>query len=287
MTFPTVFRHSTATRLWLTAFLLASLLAMAIAFQLPGELGYLAGGGVTLIAAVLFHRWYLTFRWVELTHETVRFHHPWGSRELAFRDILRARFDTSPHDLILTAHEREYRVPRTLQGFQKAHDAILRQAGLDGLDALPLEVRTKRSFRAAGLIAGVEVVLCGVLLFRNGLHPFNVAFCLSLLLSAAVILDQCVLRRTRWEQDGLWVHGIFGQRFFQRTDLISARVTKHTLWSRMQLEFAGGRKVTLEDKISDVPVVHIARLLEHEWGAAILGAGQLAAANRFSPTKNS
>lgn len=287
MTLPAVFRHSLATRLLLTFFLAASVAAMCLVAQLPGELGWLGGAVLGISSAIFLHRWYLTFRWVELTHETVRFHHPWGTRELAYRDILRARFDTSPHDLILTAHEREYRVPRTLQGFQKAHDTILLQTRLGDGDTLPLEVRVKRSMRAMVIIAAAEVGLCGVLIYRNGLEPMTLGFCLSLILSAGVILDQCVLRRTHWDQEGLSVHGLFGRRFHKRADLVKACVTKRTLWSRLQLEFADGQKVTVEDKISDVPVVRIAHLLEQEWGAAVTGGGQLATAYRFSPTKNS
>lgn len=271
MQLPATFRHARATRLILSFFLLATGLGSYLAFQIPGELGLVAGLVLVAVGAMFGHRWYLGFRQVELTHDTIRLHDPWRSRELAYRDVLKARFDTSPHDLILTTHEREYRIPRTIQGFQRVHEEIVARAALKDGESLPLEIRAKRTLRALGVFALVELMAVPLLLVRQGPDPFVLMFCASLVVSALAILDQCVFRRCRWQQDGLWVQGLFGRKFYERAKLERARVSKRTLWSRLQLDFGGGRQVTIEDQLFDFPVVRMARLIEQDWGCAVTG----------------
>jgi hypothetical protein len=66
------------------------------------------------------------------------------------------------------------------------------------------------------------------------------------------------------------VHGLFGRKFFPHTALVDTEIKKTNLWTRMKLNF-GTRTVTLEDQVLDLPMVRLARIVEHEWGHSVHG----------------
>jgi len=217
------------------------------------------------------YRWYLTFRSVVIADGSLALVHAWGRREVQVAAIKAIRFDSYPNDLIVDTDTRSLRLPRTIQGFQKLHEKLITLTHIGESEAFPVEVRVRRSLRYVSLIALVFQTVVGFLVARQGFTLFAAALGVVLLVATAVFLDQYLMRRCIFLADGLWVHGLFGRKFFPHTDLVNTEVKKTNLWTRMKLHF-GKTTVTLEDQVLDLPVVRLARIVEHEWGHNVHGA---------------
>lgn len=224
------------------------------------------------LAVCLFgaYRLYLTLRSVRVTGDQIELCHPWGSRVARFADVKGLRFDSYPHDLVVKTADREFRLPRTVEGFRNLHEMVIERTHHGEHETLPVEVRVRRSVKFVSLLAVTMQALFGYYLIRQGFGVFSGLLAVSLLVAAYVFLDQYCLRRCIFEADGLWVHGLLGRKFFPHTALSETEVKKTNLWSRMKLHF-GLQTVTLEDRVMDLPVVRLARIVEREWGHGVHG----------------
>ena len=245
--------------------------ATVLVWSLPLE--GVARGLMTLPFAIFLfgaYRLYLTFRSVVIAADTLELRHPWGLRLVRFADIQAIRFDSYPHDLVVKTANREYRLPRTVEGFRNLHEIVIQRTHQGEHETLPVEVRVRRSLRLISLFAITQQVMFGYLILREGLTVFSGVLCAALLVATYVFLDQYFLRRCIFQVDGLWVHGLLGKKFFPHSALSETEVKKTTLWSRMRLHF-GTQTVTLEDRVMDLPVVRLARIVENEWGHGVHG----------------
>lgn len=224
------------------------------------------------IALSLFgaYRLYLTLRSVRLSADAIELVHPWGTRVARFADIKGLRFDSYPHDLVVKTEDREFRLPRTVQGFRNLHELVIERTHHGEHKQFPVEVRVRRSVRFVSLFAITMQLLFGYFLIRQGFGLFSGLLAVSLLVATYVFLDQYCFRRCVFQTDGLWVHGLLGKKFFPHASLSETEVKKTTLWSRLKLHF-GSQTVTLEDRVMDLPVVRLARIVEREWGHGVHG----------------
>ena len=236
-----------------------------------------AGGIQQTVAGVPFlvflfaaYRLYLTFRSVTIEGDSIELRHPGFARKFTFGEVQALRFDSYPHDLVVKTGAREFRLPRTLEGFRNLHEIMIERTHQGEHEALPVEVRVRRSLRFVTLFMITLQLLFGVFLARQGFNAFTVLLSASLLVATVVFLDQYCLRRCIFQQDGLWVHGLFGRKFYPHSTLRETEVKKTNLWSRMKLHF-GSATVTIEDRVVDLPIVRLARIVEHEWGHGVHG----------------
>lgn len=251
--------------------LAAAFWAMMIVSSLPLE------GVVNMVIAVPFslflfgaYRLGLTFRSVLVDGDTVEIRHPGFSRKFTFADVGGLRFDSYPHDLVVKTSSHDFRLPRTLEGFRNLHELLIERTHKGEHETLPVEVRVRRSLRFVSLFAITQQLVFGYYLAKMGLNAFTVVLCVSMVVATLVFLDQYCLRRCVFQHDGLWVHGLFGAKFYPHATLKETEVKKTNLWSRLKLRF-GNSTVTLEDRVMDLPVVRLARIVEHEWGHGVHG----------------
>jgi len=265
------FHHSVKTRFGILLLVVAAIWATFVVADLPLE------GVLKMLTAVPFalflfgaYRFYLTFRSVVIDGETLEMRHPGFKRTFTFADVEGLRFDSYPHDLVVKTDGHEYRLPRTLEGFRNLHELMIEKTHRGEHEKLPLEVRVRRSLRFVSLFAITLQLIFGYFIVQRGFNAFTFALGTSLAVATFVFLDNYCLRRCIFQHDGLWVHGLLGRKFYPHATLRETEVKKTSLWSRMRLKF-GNSTVTLEDRVMDLPVVRMARIVEHEWGHGVHG----------------
>jgi hypothetical protein len=266
------FQHAWSTRAAILILTAGAIWSTLLAWSLaPGGLQI----AVTMLplAISLFgaYRFYLTLRTVRVTADAIELVHPWGTRVVRLADVKGLRFDSYPHDLVVKTESREFRLPRTVQGFRNLHELVIEKTHQAEHEQFPVEVRVRRSVRFVSLFVVTNQALLGYFLIGYGFGVlFSALLVASLLVATFIFLDQYFLRRCVFQADGLWVHGLLGKKFFPHASLSETEVKKTTLWSRLQLHF-GTQTVTLEDRVMDLPVVRLARIVEREWGHGVHG----------------
>ena len=270
---PLPFQQTTTTKLAALLFFSTSVVIAASSLNIPWvtmRIIFCLYSACFLFFA--FRRFQLTFCSVELFEENLVLKYPWkkDNSKIMFSAIRQAHYSRFPFDLVIVSDQGPVRIPRTLQGFQKICDRVFAVVRGEQENTWPITVRVQRPLILSGILFAIITSYMATQLFRAGLSFVGLPLLLLSVASTVIFMDELILRRYYFHQDGLRVKGFFTNRWFPVGTLLGAEVEKGVFWSSIELNF-GQRKISIEDRRVDTPIPLIANLVEQGWKCKVTG----------------
>jgi hypothetical protein len=258
------FSHTPALQAGLMGMVLLALATLWLMLQIPLlEIRLAVSVLPATLLAYLVYRLYLTLSSVEFFADHIDIRVASQSNPIPYDKIRQVCFDSFSHDLLVNDGTRNYRIPRTIQGHRAILHQLHKRIEVQRDHSLEMQIEVRWLPKAACAVSIAAMVSLAMVAAAQ-IGQFAIALAIISLPTAAILLDQCILRRYRLTPDELHVTGLRGTKVYRRQDLTDTWISKSGLSSRFQMTFKTGT-VQFDEYLLSKALIQVTGYIERRW----------------------